>query len=83
MALLTLDHSMAGDIRLHKLPISGSRSGTLDASDTLRRHRAQIGVLRALRAVAYTAAAVLAIGGLPMICAVLYDGAAMSLLFSY
>jgi hypothetical protein len=84
MVMLTMGHSMAGDIRLpDSLRPLGSRSAHPTATLAgVRRNRLQATVLRSLRAVAYTAVAVVAFGGLPMVCAMLYDASAFTLLFS-
>ncbi len=85
MVMLTMGHSMADDIRLpNSLRTPGSRSAHSDTAmpEGVRRNRLQPAVLRSLRAVAYTAVAVVAFGGLPMVCAMLYDASAYTLLFS-
>lgn len=77
MVMLTMGDSVAGEIRLAaplRIPAT-----TLERA---RRHRLHCTVLRTLRAVVYTAVAIVAIGGLPMVCAVLYDGAALALVFA-
>ena len=77
MVMLTMGHSLAADIRLpDNLPIPGT-------PQVLRRNRVVSNASRVLRAVVYTAAAMVAIGGLPMICAMLYDAQAVALLFNH
>ncbi len=85
MVMLTMGHSMADDIRLpDSLRTPGPRSAHPDTAtlEGVRRNRLQATVLRSLRAVAYTAVAMVAFGGLPMVCALLYDASAFTLLFS-
>jgi hypothetical protein len=80
MVMLTMGHSMADDIRLPGSPRSAPTApATLEG---LPRKRLQIVVLRTLRAVGYTMVAVVAFGGVPMVCAMLYDASVFNLLFS-
>jgi hypothetical protein len=85
MVMLTMEDPLADDIRLHgSQQFSGSRKAR-SAGLTLggRRTRLQTTAFRTLRAVAYTVVAIVAFGGIPMVCAFLYDAGALALVFAH
>lgn len=83
MVMLTMGQSLADDMRLPShLRIPGTRRSGGTTFEGTPRNRLLCGARRALRALAYTTVAVVAVGGLPMICAALYDANTLALLFN-